>query len=62
MLDEVVEYKKLDIKNGVADSALDENERDLLTLMLESGEEGSGDMSDYELKVVNKCPSSRCFI
>lgn len=57
MLDEVIENKKLDMKNGVANSSLEENERDLLTLMLESGEEGSGNMSDYELKVVNKCPS-----
>ncbi|KAI9257800.1 cytochrome P450 [Helicostylum pulchrum] len=50
MLDEVVENKKLDMKNGVLNSALEENERDLLTLMLESGKEGSGMMSDYELK------------
>lgn len=52
MLDEVIKSKKLDLESGVKNSALEENERDLLTLMLESGEEGNGILSNKELKVL----------
>ncbi|KAI8054841.1 cytochrome P450 [Thamnidium elegans] len=50
MLDEVIKSKKLDLENGVKNNALEENERDLLSLMLESGEEGNGILSNKELK------------
>ncbi|GAA5801590.1 hypothetical protein HPULCUR_007038 [Helicostylum pulchrum] len=55
MLDEVVQKKRELLKQGqVRNNDLEENERDLLTLMLESEEQEEGSISDKELKA-NLC-------
>lgn len=51
MIDGLIQKKRAMIKNGVKNKDLDENERDLLDLLIESGEEGNGSLSDEELKV-----------
>ncbi|GAA5814312.1 hypothetical protein MFLAVUS_007806 [Mucor flavus] len=51
MLDEVVQNKRKLMKQGQnTNQDLEENERDLLTLMLESEEKGEGALSNEELK------------
>ncbi|KAI8982296.1 cytochrome P450 [Mycotypha africana] len=51
MLEEVIEVKKMAIKNGdTQNKDLEENEKDLLTLMIESINRGEGVMTDTELK------------
>lgn len=54
MLDKVIQHKKEMIKNGIKNDALEENEKDLLTLFIESGEENHGVLSDKELMVSKK--------
>jgi cytochrome P450 len=54
MLNEVVQNKRDLLENGqVNNNNLDENERDLLTLMIESEGKGEGKLTDAELKVNN---------
>jgi cytochrome P450 len=51
MLDEVIQKKRALLREGqVQNDALEEHERDLLTLMIESGNEGEGVLTDEELK------------
>nr|BDB32861.1 cytochrome P450 monooxygenase [Thamnidium elegans] len=51
MLDKVIAHKKQMIENGVKNAVLEENERDLLDLMIESEKESGGEvMSAEELK------------
>lgn len=53
MLDKVIEHKKQMIESGVKNAVLEENERDLLDLMIESEKESDGEvMSAEELKVI----------
>jgi cytochrome P450 len=55
MLDEVITSKREQLKRGdVKNDTLEENERDLLTLMIESELRGEGILSDEELKA-NLC-------
>ncbi|GAA5814314.1 hypothetical protein MFLAVUS_007808 [Mucor flavus] len=55
MLDEVIQNKRELLKRGqVRNNDLEENERDLLTLMLESEEQEEGSLSDKQLKA-NLC-------
>ncbi|KAI9257809.1 cytochrome P-450 cyp509A1 [Helicostylum pulchrum] len=49
MLHELIKNEKLDMKNGIQNSALEENQQDILTLLIENGEEGSGVLSNEEL-------------
>lgn len=52
MLDEVIQNKRKLMKKGQnMNQDLEENERDILTLMLESEEKGEGALSNGELKV-----------
>jgi cytochrome P450 len=52
MLETVITCKKRDLKQGnVHNDALEEHERDLLTLMIESEMRGGDAMSNEELKV-----------
>lgn len=53
MLNDIIQHKKEMIKKGVQNDALEENEKDLLTLMIESGKENNGILSDEELMVRN---------
>lgn len=53
MLDGVIQNKKTALKAGTQNDALEENEKDLLNLMIESGEKGEGILTDRELKVCN---------
>jgi cytochrome P450 len=53
MLDGVIQNKKNALKEGAHNDSLEENEKDLLSLMIESGEKGEGILSDVELKVIN---------
>lgn len=63
MLDEVVQKKRELLKHGqVRNNDLEENERDLLTLMLESEEKGEGALSDKELKVLLKIKNRKHYI
>ena len=51
MVDTVIQHKRELLKNGQTSNAnLDENEKDLLTLLME-GEESEKGMTDEELKV-----------
>jgi cytochrome P450 len=50
MLDEVIKNKRLSIEKGLKNEALQDNERDLLSLMIESEIDGET-MNDEELKV-----------
>lgn len=51
MLDDVIKHKRSQIESGNnKNDALEDNEKDLLSLMIESEEEG-GKMTDKELKV-----------
>lgn len=54
MLSKIIQHKKEMIKNGVKNDALEDNERDLLSLMIESGEEDNEALSDEELMVKEK--------
>lgn len=55
MLDDVIQAKRKALSEGrVTNDALDENERDLLTLMIESENRGEGKLTDEELKA-NLC-------
>ncbi|KAI9345055.1 cytochrome P450 [Pilaira anomala] len=49
MLNKIIQHKKEMIKNGVKNDVLEDNERDLLSLMIESGKEGNEALSDEEL-------------
>ncbi|CAO3639437.1 unnamed protein product [Mucor hiemalis] len=49
MLDDVIKNKRETLKKGIQNKALDENERDLLSLMIETEEDGVS-MNDAELK------------
>jgi cytochrome P450 len=52
MLDDVIKVKRDLLKKGhVHNDDLEENERDLLTLMIESENRDEGNLSDAELKV-----------
>lgn len=51
MLQDVIKNKKLAIENNIKNNALEENEKDLLELMLESEKEGNGVLSEEELMV-----------
>lgn len=51
-IDHIIELKRQKIQDGdLTNDVLDESERDLLTLMIESESRGEGGMSDEELKV-----------
>ncbi|KAI7893584.1 cytochrome P450 [Mucor mucedo] len=50
MLDDVIAKKKEAIKHGLHNKVLDDNEKDLLTLMIESEELGEGGLNNEELK------------
>lgn len=50
MLDDIIKNKRETLKKGIQNKALDENERDLLSLMIETEEDGVS-MNDAELKV-----------
>ncbi|KAI7894926.1 cytochrome P-450 cyp509A1 [Mucor mucedo] len=50
MLDEVIFKKREAIKNGLQNNALEDNEKDLLTLMIESEDLQEGGLTDEELK------------
>ncbi|KAI7873099.1 cytochrome P450 [Mucor mucedo] len=52
MLAGVIEHKKMAIKNNILTGAPQEEEKDLLTLMIESVEEGNGILTDKELMVL----------
>ncbi|CAO3618182.1 unnamed protein product [Mucor hiemalis] len=54
MLDDIIKHKRRQIESGNTNDALEDNEKDLLSLMIESKEE-DGKMSDLELK------SNLCF-
>ncbi|KAI9345054.1 cytochrome P450 [Pilaira anomala] len=49
MLSTIIQHKKEMIKNGIKNDALEDNERDLLSLMIESGNEDNSALSDEEL-------------
>lgn len=51
MIDEVIQEKRTQIKNKVQNKKMEDNERDLLDLMLQSSEDGNGVLTDEELKV-----------
>jgi cytochrome P450 len=52
MLETIITHKRQDLKQGnVHNDSLEENERDLLTLMIESEMRGEGAMKAEELKV-----------
>lgn len=53
MLNTIIQHKKEMIKNGIKNDALEDNERDLLSLMIESGNEDNSALSDEELMVEN---------
>lgn len=50
MLDDVIKNKREVLKKGIKNEALEENETDLLSLMIETEEDGVS-MNDEELKV-----------
>lgn len=55
MLQDVIDHKRLALQDkNYQNDALEENERDLLTLLMESGDRGEGAMSDEELMVIIK--------
>jgi cytochrome P450 len=50
-IDHIIELKRQKIRDGdLSNDVLEESERDLLTLMIESESRGEGGMSDEELK------------
>ncbi|OAD75061.1 CYP509 protein, partial [Phycomyces blakesleeanus NRRL 1555(-)] len=49
MLDDVIVKKRADIASNNKNPHLQENEKDLLTLLIEASKEGSGSLSDQEL-------------
>lgn len=54
MLQEIIDHKRLVLKDkDYQNEALEENERDLLSLLIESENRGEGAMTDQEL-MVNK--------
>lgn len=53
-LDEVIQYKRDLLSKGQKNNEDLENERDLLTLMIESEQRGEGALTDEELKVAQK--------
>lgn len=55
MINNMIENKRELVKKGdLQNSALDENEKDLLTLMIESVNRGEGNMTNVELRVTLK--------
>lgn len=52
MIDTIIQQKKEAIREGKANKEIDDNERTLLDLMMNSGEDGGDIMSDEELKVL----------
>ena len=53
MLSQVIENKRAQIASGVQNDNSQENEKDVLTLLIESEQRGEGVLSDEELKVSN---------
>lgn len=51
MLSQVIENKRAQIVSGVQNDNLQENEKDVLTLLIESEQRGEGALTDEELKV-----------
>lgn len=51
MIDDVIRNKKLEIEKKSTHDEIEDNEKDLLGMMMEGGENGEGVMSDAELKV-----------
>lgn len=51
MLDNLIQKKKESLTHEENQSDLEENEKDLLTLMIESEQKGEGALSDENLKV-----------
>jgi len=56
MLSQVIKKKRQDIASGVQNKHLKENEKDVLTLLIENEDKGEGALSDEELRV------SLCFL
>ncbi|KAG0177836.1 cytochrome P450-dit2 [Apophysomyces sp. BC1021] len=50
MLDSIIVSKRQDLNNNVSNESLQENEKDLLTLMIEGEQVGDGALTDEELK------------
>ncbi|CEP08816.1 hypothetical protein [Parasitella parasitica] len=50
MLSEVIKKKRQDIESGVQNDNLPENEKDVLTLLIESEQRGEGALTDEELR------------
>lgn len=55
MLSEVIKNKRRDIASGVQNPHLEENEKDVLTLLIENEDKGEGALSDEELRVSLTC-------
>ena len=53
MLSKVIENKRAQIASGVQNDNLQENEKDVLTLLIESEQRGEGALTDEELRVSN---------
>lgn len=51
MLSEVIKKKRKDIANNVHNDSLPENEKDVLTLLIEAEQRGEGGLTDEELRV-----------
>ena len=51
MLSNVIENKRAHIASGVQNDNLQENEKDVLTLLIESEQRGEGALTDEELRV-----------
>lgn len=53
MLEIIIKKKKKALNYGVHNNALKENEKDLLTLLIESKESDEGVLNDEELLVIS---------
>jgi cytochrome P450 len=63
MLDDLIEKRRNGIKMGQKyNPFLDDNEKDLLTLMLESEMEGNGKMTNEELRVKKNNRKEKVYI
>ena len=51
MLSQVIENKRAHIASGIQNDNLQENEKDVLTLLIESEQRGEGALTDEELRV-----------
>lgn len=51
MLSQVIKKKRQDIASGVQNQHLPDNEKDVLTLLIENEDKGEGALSDEELRV-----------